>query len=150
MDILYPEGEILNILSALSPLEWRVYQHRYKERFGKKIDNSAYPPFVSFRFKNENPEIIQILKKTVNNFDGQLKWHIFEHKRIHSLSGINRAIEPYRMFEINDLAHKENLFSGEYLAKYEPELGPIAYSDLEQLTEDIRKALALYPKINNE
>ena len=150
MNIPYPEGEILNIINALSPLEWQVYQHRYDDRFGEHIDYSSYPPFVSFRFKTENAEIIQLLKHTVENFCGQLKWHIFEHKRIHSLPGFNRVIEPYRMFEVMDLARKENLSSSEYLAKYEPELGPIAYSDLELLTENIRQAFANYKETKNE
>ncbi|WP_141673807.1 hypothetical protein [Gilliamella sp. Choc5-1] len=134
------EGELLNIIEAVSPLEWRRYNQRYPQirinnRLEKK-DCSDIPPFVAFRFENESEEIINKLKFLINNYRGFIKWELHKHKR-EPLQGTNWVIRPLRVREVTALAEKNGLVSEEYLAKYEPEFGPIAFDDLNALTQYI-------------
>jgi hypothetical protein len=140
-----PEGEILNILEDTSPLIWRRYQARisqvWVQNHWERRDRSDRPPYVSFRFENEDEDLIRIIKEAVNSFDGNLKWVINEHKRI-DLPGTNRSITPSRFAEVREIATQSKMSADDYLAKYEPELGPLAYDDLPRLAEHIRKEIS--------
>ncbi|HBO3288861.1 TPA: hypothetical protein L4S14_001095 [Pseudomonas aeruginosa] len=141
--ILDPEGELLNILECVSPLEWRRYQQRNPEVWinghFERAERPEFPPYVSFRFKNENQVVIDRLKKALALYSGKIKWLLVEHKR-EFLSGTNWVICPSRMVEVREEAIQVGVSAGQYLAKYEPEFGPAAYDDLIDLTENIRRA----------
>jgi hypothetical protein len=138
-----PEGCLLNVLYEISPLEWRKYQPRYPrvwvgDQF-ERIDGSACPPYISFRFEDENEAVIARLRQALEGYSGRILWVLNEHKR-DGLSGTNWTIEPSRLLEVKERAIKLGLTSDQYLVKYEPEFGPTAYDDLEDLTEHIRQA----------
>lgn len=64
-----------------------------------------------------------------------------KHKR-DGLPGINWTIGPSRLWEVKKQALKLDLPLEQYIAQYEPELGPVAYDDLEGLTKHIRQAFS--------
>lgn len=141
--ILDPEGDLLNLIEEIGPLEWRKYQQRNPEVWVRdhfeRESRSEFPPFISFRFQCEDIKIIEKLKVVVDGYKGKVKWVVDEHKR-DGLVGINWTIKPGRMLEVKALALKYGLASSQYMAKYEPGFGPIAYDDLVGLTEHVRDA----------
>ncbi|QVW25675.1 hypothetical protein KJF94_09060 [Pseudomonas hormoni] len=145
MRIEEPEGELLNILHDISPLEWRKYQQRYPEvRVGNSFereDRSGYPPYVAFRFENESDEIVNKLRLVLEGYLGRSVWRLVSHKR-DGLSGINWMIGPARLWEISEAAEQENMTKGQYLSKYEPWVGPAAYDDLPGLIEHVSDAFS--------
>ncbi|MCD2948345.1 hypothetical protein, partial [Pseudomonas aeruginosa] len=52
-----------------------------------------------------------------------------------------------RLLEVWDLARALDLAPNQYVAKYEPEFGPIAYEDIIDLTEHIRRA---FPEVTSK
>lgn len=145
MAIENPEGELLNVFHDISPLEWRRYQQRYPTvRVGNSLeseDRSGYPPYVAFRFKNENNEVVNKLRLVLESYFGAIVWRLVPHKR-EGLPGINWMIGPARMWEISEAAEKENMTKGQYFSKYEPWIGPVAYDDLAVLVEHVRDAFS--------
>jgi hypothetical protein len=142
--ITAPEGDLLNVLHEVSPLEWRKYQQRYPEIWVancfKKVDRSGYPPYLSFRFVVEGDVVIEKLRLAVESYLGKVSWSLNEHKR-DGLPGRNWTIKPRRVREVGEEALKLGLAPDEYLATYEPEFGAIAYDDLVGLTEHVRQVL---------
>jgi len=143
--ITAPEGDLLNVLYAISPLEWRKFQQRYPEIWVgdhfEKVDRSKCPPYVSFRFADEHGAVIERLKMAIENYSGKVVWMLGKHKR-DGLPGINWTIGPSRLWEVKKQALKLDLPPEQYIAQYEPELGPVAYDDLEGLTKHIRQAFS--------
>ncbi|MBN6112952.1 hypothetical protein [Xanthomonas bonasiae] len=137
------EGDLLNFIYEISPLEWRKYQQRYPKVWVgdhfEKVDRSEYPPYISFRFEDEREVIIERLKQSIEKYSGKVSWVLNEHRR-EGLPGVNWTIGPSRLWEVKEQALKLGLTPAEYLAQYEPEFGPVAYSDLEGLAEHIRSA----------
>lgn len=134
---------LLELIEALGETEWRKCinsQYVNKER-GAWVakDQSSHPPMVWFRFIQEDPTIISRLRVAIESYRGRVKWVLDEHKRI-DISGTNWGIVPSRLLEVWDLARALDLAPNQYIAKYEPEFGPIAYEDLIDLTEHIRRA----------
>lgn len=146
--ITVPEGDLLNLLYEISPLEWRKYQQRYPEIWVgdhfEKVNRSEYPPCISFRFENENEIVIERLRYAVESYSGRVLWVLDEHKR-DGLPGTNWTIGPSRLWEVREQASKLDLPPDEYLAQYEPEFGPVAYDELEGLTKHIRQAFPGVP-----
>ncbi|MHA6790230.1 hypothetical protein ACWA6H_21325 [Pseudomonas bijieensis] len=143
--ITAPEGDLLNVLYEVSPLEWRKYQQRYPEirvaNSFQKVDRSGYPPYISFRFVVESDVVIAKLRLAVESYLGKVSWSLIEHKR-DGLSGRNWTIKPRRVREIGEEALKLGLAPDEYFAEYEPKFGVTAYDDLVGLTEHIRQAFS--------
>jgi hypothetical protein len=143
MRIEKPEGELLNVLHDISPLEWRKYQQRYPEvRVGNSFereDRSGYPPYIAFRFENENDEVVSKLRVVVESYRGKMVWMLVGHKR-YGLPGTNWMIGPARLWEISEVASKLNMTQGQYLSQQEPRVGPNAYDDLGGLVEHVRLA----------
>ncbi|HBP4862065.1 hypothetical protein FA456_09950 [Pseudomonas aeruginosa] len=54
---------------------------------------------------------------------------------------------PSRLLEVWDLARALDLAPNQYMDKYEPEFGPIAYEDIIDLTEHIRRA---FPEVTSK
>jgi hypothetical protein len=144
MLIANPEGALLNLIESLGSLAWRKYQQRYPlvwidNRF-QKIDASGEPPFTSFRFEKEDEALISWIKDALQNYKGSIDWVLGEHKRT-PLPGTNWIICPKRYWEILPTALEAGMSAGEYMAKYEPSFGPVAYEDLERLTAYLRSIL---------
>lgn len=134
--------ELLDFIELLGELAWTKFESRrpsfhIKGEAPRSEDRSAYPPFTSFRFKDENPEIIERLKRAVESYKGMVEWVMIEHKRI-GLPGTNRVICPKRSWEIRDEASNSGVTARQYMAEHEPEFGPVAYEDLLALTAYVR------------
>jgi len=142
---ILPEKTILNFLEETSPLAWGRTQTRTDKQMvnGRWIDRDylKYPPYISFRFQNEDSRLIKIIEEAVETFKGNVVWLVGEHKRI-DLPGINRSILPKKLEEVYEIAAQKKMSADDYLAKYEPELGSLAYDDLPKLAEYIRKVIA--------
>jgi len=136
-----PEGALLNIFESISPLEWRRFRPRIPNvwingRF-KKIDRSELPPFVAFRFERETQEIMDKIRGALSSYVGEVDWSLVEHKR-DPLPGTNWVICPSRTVEAEKKVYEVGMTGAHYLARHEPEFGPIAYEDLNRLTEHFR------------
>lgn len=135
------EGALLNLIEKLGGLAWRKYQQRFpnvwvKDSFQRE-DRSGYPPFISFRFKNEDAELIARLKLAIEGFNGALVWVMGEHKR-DPLAGTNWVICPKRFWEVDNSILPPGVSAGRYMAEHEPTFGPAAYDDLVALTAYLR------------
>jgi hypothetical protein len=131
------EGKLLTLIEHLAPLEWRKYQARYPEVWiqdhFERADHSGHPPFISFRFRNESEEVVEKLKRAIQNYRGKLPWIMVGHTR-DGLPGTNWVILPTRSWEVRGIASNAGMNPAKYLARFDPEFGPIAYEDLEKLT----------------
>ncbi|WP_143178215.1 hypothetical protein, partial [Pseudomonas aeruginosa] len=83
---------------------------------------------------------------TIESYQGRVKWVLDEHKRV-NLPGTNWGIVPSRLLEVWDLARALDLAPNQYMAKYEPEFGPIAYEDIIDLAEHVRRA---FPEVTSK
>lgn len=145
MSISSPEGELLNLIESLGSLAWRKYQQRYSkvwiENKFQVIDESRFPPFVSFRFENEDAELVARLRDAVENFKGTIIWVLGEHKRT-PLLGSNWIICPKRFWEIQLIALEAGKSASEYMAEQEPGFGSLAHEELAALTTHLYKILS--------
>lgn len=148
MSIIFTQHEgriLLNLIGLLGETEWqKCINSKYKIlEHGVYVEKnqSQSPPFVCFRFKKENSEIIQRLKLSVENYQGKISW-IMRGRMREGLPGINWCIEPKRVEEVKNLADGIGLSPDEYIEKLEPNFGPVAYEDLIGLTEHIRSAFS--------
>ncbi|MEQ1963120.1 hypothetical protein ABLB69_08085 [Xenorhabdus khoisanae] len=137
------ERVLLDLISKLGPLEWKRYQQRYPDMWMnghfEPTDHSSYPPFTSFRFKNEDPKIIKILEYALASYKGKYQWVMISQKKEYG-TGINRCILTKYIKELRentDEIHKVD----EYVARHEPDFGPLAYDDLINLTEHVKTVL---------
>lgn len=144
------EGELLNLIEELGGLAWRNYQQRFPEVWVNNQfqheDHSGYPPFISFRFENEDAELIARLKLEVESFKGGVDWVMGEHKRINA-PGTNWIICPKRFWEINNSSQlTPGVSAGQYMAEHEPSFGPVAYEDLLALTAYLYNVFGKKPR----
>ncbi len=134
---------LLKFISKLDELEWKKYQHRYPYILISNkleiIDHSSYPPFTSFRFKNKNPKIIEMLTQAISSYQGDVDWVLISKKREYC-KGINYCIltkyvqdKKEKMKKINKTTYSVD----QYIAENMPQFGPIAYNDLVNLTKHI-------------
>ncbi|MEO7886126.1 MAG: hypothetical protein ABI893_07820 [Polaromonas sp.] len=139
--ITVPEGALLNLIESLGSLAWRKHQQRYPQAWinnkFERVDESGFPPFISFPFEKEDAALIAALKEAVESFNGKVAWLLGEHKRT-PLPGTNWIICPKRFWEILPTALDAGMSAGEYMAKHEPGFGPVAYEDLMALTTYLR------------
>lgn len=134
---------LLDFIESLGETEWRKCvnsQYSVREQGNWVVkDQSGHPPRVSFRFREEDCSIISRLKVAIESYHGRVKWVLDEHKR-DGLPGTNWTITPSRLIEVWDRARELDLAPNQYMAKYESEFGPIAYEDIIDLTDHIRRA----------
>ena len=107
----------------------------------EREDRSRFPPYIAFRFEKESEYIISALSEMVVSYDGLISWGLTGCERYAS-SGMNWVVEPVYVKGVEAKAQSLGLSSENYLAKYEPEFGPIAFEDLAGLTEYIRKKIS--------
>ena len=85
-----PEGDLLNVLEWLGPLEWRKYRGRYPEVRSRgrieRLDQSAYPPSFSFRIENEVGDVVIALRLAIESYNGKVRWTL-EGRRRDTLGG---------------------------------------------------------------
>lgn len=141
--IVVAEGDLLNALEEMSPLEWRRYQRRCAEvQVGKRFelkDQSSNPPFFAFRFEAEREDVIEALRNAIDSYRGRTSWSISGRKR-QGLPGTNWLIQPSQVSEVEAAASDMGLTGDQYIAQYMSDFGPVAYDDLEGLAQHIRKA----------
>lgn len=138
------ESKILDLIESMSGLAWRKYGKRYPQAWIENklqtVDASGEPPFISFRFEKEDPALIATIKNAVESYSGDIDWVLTSHDR-HPLPGINWMICPRRCWEVTPTALGAGMSVGEYMAKHDPDFGPMAYADLTQLTLHFSKIL---------
>ncbi len=143
-EIFDKEGRLLNFIEKLGPLVWRRYQQRYPSVWMKDhvevVDRSSFPPYVSFRFKHERPEIADILRGLVGSYNGKLRWCLESHLRT-NLSGRNWLIVPEDVALVKQYFTDDSITVYEYFAKERPLFGPLAYSELDNLTNHFEISL---------
>lgn len=136
-----PEGALLNFIGELGELEWRKYQRRAVVKLidgESRIEGqSDQPPFVSFRFKDENESTIQRLRAAVANFEGNTRWGLFGHER-EGQAGVNWTICPEVAGMARDIAKSHGCSVGDYIAEVQPTLAGLAYEDLAGLESALR------------
>ncbi|MFI2812212.1 hypothetical protein [Microbulbifer sp. JSM ZJ756] len=132
---------LLELIELIGEAEWRKgtaseYVAREKGKWVLR-KQTQYPPSVSFRFKNEKSETVSRLKRAIEGYVGCISWTLTKHKRV-DLPGTNWTIEPARLWEIKDKAKELGVTPKQYIAKYEPGFGPVAFEDLSGLIEYLR------------
>lgn len=135
--------ELCRVIEQVAELEWRKFQARLVEIVLKtgeihREDNSRIPPFTSFRFKDEDPALVEKLRSAVANYKGTVTWHMFGHQRL-TLPGTNWIIRPTFVEEVISEAGGEDW--GSYIVERYPGFAPIAYADLLGLTKYVRASL---------
>lgn len=79
------ETVLLDFIESLGTLEWRRYQSRIQDEWVndhfEKVDRSKYPPFTSFRFKEENPEVVVLLEEAIKSYKGVVQWSMISKKK---------------------------------------------------------------------
>lgn len=140
------EVELLDFLDSLSCLEWRKFQKKYAQvwRGGnlETVDCSTFPPFFSFRFREENKNLIEQLRLAVSNYEGQVSWVLAEHKRV-GLPGTNFIICPREYWEIKEKWQGRGGSIGERMAKENPHFGLRARSDITKLKDHLKNSLII-------
>ena len=113
-----------------------------KTKLGESIeDRSNSPPYTSFRFKSDQPEIIKSISKALQNYNGKIEWVLTFHDRS-PLPGINWTICPKLVLEKTSEAKKLNIDVNEYFRRELPEFGTLAYEDLIDLGSHLRLFLS--------
>lgn len=133
---------LLDLIESLGKLAWAKFETKkptfaIKDGASWSEDRSAKPPYTSFRFHDEDTELINQLNEAVLSYAGAVAWVMVGHKRV-GLPGTNWTICPKRLFDVQDIALDSSMTAGQYMAKHEPEFGPIAYDDLSTLTAYLR------------
>ncbi|WP_445656605.1 hypothetical protein [Achromobacter sp. NCFB-sbj8-Ac1-l] len=138
------EGALLNIIDKLEPLAWRTYKQRYPQVWvrdhAEVQDHSIFPPYVSFRFVNENISAVSALKDALSSYKGKLRWSMESYKRI-AMPGVNWSITPEEVILMDRKLNDSSVEIYDYFSKNYPLFGPIAYDDLDELTEHVERKL---------
>ena len=140
---MFPIGEketiLLDFIGSLGKLQWLHYQSRVQDEWVndhfEKVDRSKYPPFSSFRFENELPEVVLLMEHAIESYKGKVEWCMTHHPKEYG-SGINHRILPTFVEKLKHTKSAEEV--NIYMEKYYPDFGPTAYDDLVGLTEHIR------------
>ena len=144
-----PGRELLDFIEQLGELSWFKFESRYpvfkfRGQEPKTEDRSTHPPYTSFRFKVDNPDVIAKLKLAVRTYKGSVEWLMEEHLREMFPGTRNWIISPRLMSELNQIACSHGMTVGQYIAQISPEFGPLAYSDLAGLTAHVRSSFNGY------
>lgn len=134
---------LLDLISKIGVLEWRRYKKHYPTvwinghlEVGNKP--SSYPS-TSFRFQDENPEIINILNKALRSYKGKVEWVMISQEKEYG-NGINRCILPKYIKDLQNEVDDVNSVE-EYISANKPDFSSKAFADLINLTEHIRTVL---------
>lgn len=144
MSTLIEGRELLNFIEELGELAWAKFETRYpaisiKASVPSSEDRSDRPPYASFRFEHESPEVIERLQDAVRNYQGGVEWVMEGHQRVSFPDTSNWVIHPKKMAELRQSALDANLTPGQYMAKADPSFGAVAYADLVNLTAHLRR-----------
>lgn len=138
--------ELCKVIEEFSELEWRRFQMReikVKLRNGDiyQQDNSTFPPFTSVRFKKENTEFVEKLKKAVEGYQGNLVWKMFSHQRM-SEPNVNWVIRPAIVDQVIDAAGGQDIGNWQrYMSDHSPDFALKAYADFLELAKYVREEL---------
>ena len=143
--------ELLDFIEQLGALAWAKFESRRAliATAGKEPmveDRSARPPFTSFRFENENAEVIDKLRRAVENYRGAIEWVMQGHRRADFPGTTNWTIQPKEVANMRAAASSKNLTVSQYMAQFQPEFGPAAYADLPGLARHVRALFAARPQ----
>lgn len=135
--------ELLDFIEELGPLAWQRFESRYpifkfKDQDPISEDRSKVPPFTSFRFVDENPEIISKIKSAVEAFEGNVKWVMVGHSRDSFPGTTNWLICPKLVIDISEVAREVRVPAEQYVEEKYPDFGPLAYADLSGLAEHLK------------
>ena len=141
MSLMMAEGgELLDFVKSLGALDWARFQARCPRidlRNGSIVeDRSAMPPFTSFRFSKEDPEVARKLGDAVVSYSGAIQWVMFGRDRF-PLAGTNWTVMPQFAAELHDEAATLGIPVSSLCEQRFPELGPVAYRDLLALTRHV-------------
>ncbi|GKX45538.1 hypothetical protein [Pectobacterium carotovorum] len=133
---------LLSVIEKLGELEWKRYRERYPEIWNndhfERADCSNIPPSTSFRFKEENLHVINLLKEALDSYKGRLQWSMIDQPKKYT-EGVNRCIMPTYVKELRE--KKDETFEVyDYISEHLPEFGLIAYEDLVGLADHVRLA----------
>ncbi|MGY6232200.1 hypothetical protein ACXGPA_17700 [Enterobacter asburiae] len=140
---MFPIGKketiLLDFIGSLGKLEWLHYQSRIEDEWindhFEKIDRSKYPPYTSFRFEKEVPEVITLLEDAIQSYKGKVEWCMTHHPKEYG-TGVNHRILPTFVKNLRVSEGMEDV--NEYIENHYPDFGPIAYDDLVGLTEHVQ------------
>lgn len=140
--------ELLTFIETIGPLAWQKFESRYPEiqfrgQQPKMEDRSAMPPYTSFRFENEDPEVVHRLRFAVETYSGEIEWVMEGHSREMLPGTTNWVIYPKRTSESRKIALDAGMVVGQYMALNYPEFGPIAYADLLGLVSHVRSVFSV-------
>ncbi|MGM3225996.1 hypothetical protein [Dickeya zeae] len=131
---------LLSVIEKIGNLEWKRYSERYPEIWNndhfERTDCSNIPPSTSFRFKEENPNVIKLLREALDSYKGRLQWSLIEQPKEYT-EGVNRCIMPKYVKEIREKRH-ETFEVYDYISEHSPEFGLMAYEDLVGLADHVR------------
>lgn len=140
--------ELIDFIEQLGELGWEKYETRYptfsiKGSPPSSEDRSGRPPYASFRFEHELADVINKIQEAVRLYQRRIEWVMEGHQRVSFPDTTNWMICPKKMLEVKQLARMENLTPGQYLEKYDPEFGPVAYTDMLNLTAHLQREFGL-------
>ncbi len=138
--------ELLDLIEKLGAIAWGRFEARYPKFVIKgqepwSEDRSTHPPWTSFRFVDESPEIIGKLKSSVSNYKGKIEWIMYGFNKENGET--NWTICPKHLRDMQEVASSVGMYTWKYMAEYEPEFGPLAYEDLLGLCVHIREQLGV-------
>ena len=135
--------ELLALVENYGEVEWRKYESRYPRILINNEPvtdwNSEAPPFTCFRFKGDQPELTEELKKAVESYQGKLQWVMKGHVRRDKT--INWIIHPKAVDDLLETALEQKISKTECVEKYMPGFAQPAFDDQLNLVEHIRHQL---------
>ncbi|WP_456022339.1 hypothetical protein [Pseudomonas protegens] len=146
-------GPLIEIIEALGETEWRKgasseFVAKERGEWVLKVQ-SQYPPTVSFRFKNNDSEIVGRLREAVSSYSGKIKWILSEYKSEFSVK-VSFVIEPFLLLEVRSEAEALGLSSKQYVAKFYSEFGAVAFEDLAGLAMHVRQEFQEIEWVNGD
>ncbi|MBD9380760.1 hypothetical protein IB258_05890 [Achromobacter sp. ACM02] len=143
--------ELYKVIEEFSDLEWRKFQTRMvmvrlKGGGVYQRDNSKAPPFTTIRFRVENREFVEELRKAVEGYEGDMVWKMFPHQRL-MFPDVNWVIRPAFVDEAVAMAGGDVGNSQDFMSEHYPDFALKAYKDMLGLAEHVRKELEKKYKI---
>ncbi|NHZ65308.1 hypothetical protein [Massilia genomosp. 1] len=140
--------ELIGCIEQLGELAWAKFETRYptfsiKGSPPSSEDRSGRPPYASFRFEHEIADVINKIQDAVKRYQGNVEWAMEGHQRVSFPDTTNWMICPKKMLEVKQLARAQDLTPGQYLEKSDPEFGPVAYTDMLNLTAHLQREFGL-------
>lgn len=134
--------EIVDLLMEISELDWarnsfsRVVYKSAEREFSE--DRSGEPPYTSFRFKSEQPRLLENIRRAINNYRGKVEWVLIPHNRSPS-RGVNWTICPKLTIEMDAAIRNSGLTAQHFFRERMPDFGVLAYQDMVDLATFLRR-----------